>query len=159
MIKQKNLVPRGVYRVHSRNLVVAVWNGSSGFIGIRHKFDDSFLFTEYHYDDGPPYGTLKPIELITILPEGIEIVESTPTKCTACQKEVVWEKDKGWSHSREASPMCDKGSPASSTYKPLFDFLAPLEKEENDRLNKEYDEKYGKFESVSKREEDADDGV
>lgn len=48
-----------LYEVDCRNLTLAVYDGKGGFIGIRQKFGDRYLFTEYHYDQGPPYGTVK----------------------------------------------------------------------------------------------------
>ncbi len=55
---------RHVYRLLSRNLKFGVFAPEleNGFIGIRTKFKDTFLFTEYHWDNGPPYGTVKPLE-------------------------------------------------------------------------------------------------
>ena len=78
IIPSEELVERGVYFVRSRNLVAAVWDGHikpTGFIGIREKFGNRYLFKEFHWDDGPPYGTVKPIELIATVPEEIELVE------------------------------------------------------------------------------------
>jgi hypothetical protein len=72
--------PGHVYRLRSRNLLFGVFNESSGgFIGIREKFGRRFLFTEYHYDKGMPYGTVSPQEDLGPLPEGIEVRESEPT--------------------------------------------------------------------------------
>lgn len=50
-----------LYLIHSRNLEITVYNENvQGFTGIRQKFDARYLFTEYHYDTGPPFGTAKP---------------------------------------------------------------------------------------------------
>ncbi len=52
---------RGIYKLSSRNLSLGVFNKpSNGFIGIREKFGDLYLFTEYHWDNGPPFGTACP---------------------------------------------------------------------------------------------------
>lgn len=65
-------IDRGIYRIHSRNLSVGVFRESTkGFIGIRYKFGDEYLFEEYHYDNGPPYGTVDPKEQIGVLPDEI----------------------------------------------------------------------------------------
>jgi hypothetical protein len=80
MIPQEEMVERGVYTLKSRNLVVGVWNGASGFIGIRLKFRSEYLFTEYHYDQGAPYGTAKPQVLLGVLPKGIEPRERLETE-------------------------------------------------------------------------------
>lgn len=51
-----------LYKINSRNLKWGVFNASvKGFIGIREKFGRRYLFTEFHWDTGPPFGTVKPI--------------------------------------------------------------------------------------------------
>jgi len=64
---------RRVYRVLSRNLSLGVFRASSrGFIGIRTKFGSRFLFEEYHWDTGAPYGTANPLEELGVtLPDDI----------------------------------------------------------------------------------------
>ena len=52
-----------VYRILSRNLAFGVFQ-KDGFIGIREKFKSRYLFKEYHWDTGAPYGTVKPKEEI-----------------------------------------------------------------------------------------------
>jgi len=42
---------------------LAVWNGTA-FDYNRTKFNDTFPDTEFHWDDGAPYGTVKPFLLI-----------------------------------------------------------------------------------------------
>lgn len=50
-----------LYKIFSRNLRLGVFNAQSkGFIGIRTKFGYRYLFTEYHYDFGAPFGTVNP---------------------------------------------------------------------------------------------------
>ncbi len=39
-----------------------------GFVGIRHKMGHRYLFTEYHWDIGPPFGTANPLEAICLCP-------------------------------------------------------------------------------------------
>jgi len=57
-----------------RNLSYGVYDGKEGFIGIREKFGHEFLFTEYHFDQGPPFGTVHTIIDTGIdVPEGIEL--------------------------------------------------------------------------------------
>jgi hypothetical protein len=73
-----DLCKRGhVYRVRSRNLRYAVFDGEHGFIGIRTKFGDRYLFTEDHWDTGEPHGTVKPYEDSGPVPDGIEVSESS----------------------------------------------------------------------------------
>jgi len=71
----ENCVKGRVYKLRCRNLSIGVWNGKSGFIGIRTKFYDRYLFTEYHYDTGM-HGTVMDAEDIGIdVPEHIPIRE------------------------------------------------------------------------------------
>lgn len=59
-------VKYGLYKIYSRNLTLGVYDGNGGFVGIREKFGDEYLFTEYHWDTGEPFGTVMPLELIEI---------------------------------------------------------------------------------------------
>lgn len=69
-------IDRGVYRIKSRNLDVGVYCAKNrGFIGIRTKFGDPYLFKEYHWDTGEPFGTVRPIKQIGVLPDDIECDE------------------------------------------------------------------------------------
>lgn len=69
-------VKRKVYRIDSRNLLYGVYDGNFGFIGIRSKFGVRYLFTEYHHDQGPPFGTVRPLEdLNIVLPDEIVLSE------------------------------------------------------------------------------------
>ena len=60
MISLSECKKRRVYKLHSRNLSFGVFNGETGFIGIRTKFGSMYLDTEYHWDTGPPFGTARP---------------------------------------------------------------------------------------------------
>jgi hypothetical protein len=54
-----------LYRLSSRNLAYGVFNkDTKGFTGLRTKFSSVFLFEEYHWDTGEPYGTACPLEEI-----------------------------------------------------------------------------------------------
>jgi hypothetical protein len=64
-----------LYRIHSRNLELGVFDGAVGFIGIRTKFESRYLFTENHWDSGAPFGTVKPFEEICKLPDDILPIE------------------------------------------------------------------------------------
>jgi hypothetical protein len=58
-----------VYRLTSRNLICGVFNEKTkGFVGLREKFDRIFLFTEFHWDTGPPFGTAKPQKELILCP-------------------------------------------------------------------------------------------
>ena len=59
----------GVYKIRSRNLRIGVYNSSiKGFTGIRKKLDETYLFEEFHWDIGPPFGTANAEEFIEICP-------------------------------------------------------------------------------------------
>ena len=48
-----------------------------GFIGIRGGYtqEDRYLFTEYHWDTGEPFGTVDPKEALEKVQDGIGITE------------------------------------------------------------------------------------
>ena len=93
---------RRLYKIHSRNLITGVFSEKvNGFIGIREKFDDKYLFTEYHYDTGPPFGTAKPVVELSELPEDIELKEYFGSFDSVTGREVKFDKPisdggKGW---------------------------------------------------------------
>lgn len=62
-IPKDQLVVGAEYRCLARNFEVGTWNGT-GFDYMRTKFGQKFPDVEYHWDDGPPHGTVKPIERI-----------------------------------------------------------------------------------------------
>ena len=65
---------RMLYRLSSRNLSLGVYCAENkGFIGLRSKFGERFLFTEYHFDTGEPFGTAYPLEALEMLPRGITL--------------------------------------------------------------------------------------
>lgn len=54
-----------LYRINGRNFSLGIYNKKEqGFVGIREKFGTEYLDLEYHWDTGPPYGTVKPIEFL-----------------------------------------------------------------------------------------------
>jgi len=58
-----------LYRIYSRNLNLGVYReDDKGFVGIRLKMGHRYLFTEFHWDTGPPFGTANPLELIAKCP-------------------------------------------------------------------------------------------
>ncbi len=67
---------RKLYSLDARNLILGVFNSkSNGFIGLRTKMGHVFLSQEYHWDNGPPHGTAKPLEELEELPKSIEPLE------------------------------------------------------------------------------------
>ena len=83
---------RHLYRIRSRNLELGVYRAESGgFLGIRTKFGRRYVFEEYHWDNGPPYGTVKPVqELPEQLPAEIPNEESLGTFCSDCGKRAAY---------------------------------------------------------------------
>ncbi len=84
-IKMEDCVPRGVYRVDGRNFSVGVCvvkptspgagKPETGFIGLRYEFGLR-IDTELHWDADEHYGTVKPLELLHMLPDDIEASEN-----------------------------------------------------------------------------------
>jgi hypothetical protein len=73
-ISMHDCVHGGLYRLASRNLCIGVYSlDRRGFVGVRTKFDDTFLFTEYHWDCGEPCGTAKPIDMLGQYPNDIVV--------------------------------------------------------------------------------------
>jgi hypothetical protein len=64
-----------LYYIDSRNLELGVFDGTdkNGFIGVRTKFSSVYLFTENHWDNGRPFGTVKPYMDLGHIPEGIPV--------------------------------------------------------------------------------------
>lgn len=123
--------PGHVYRLRSRNLLFGVFNGSTGFIGIREKFGARFLFTEFHYDK---HGTVLPQEDLGPLPEGIEGRESEPTIDPQTDRLLEFRPDpqlpgRGkWHYSDDGSLF--EGRPHRPPNTALFEFLEQIEKRE-----------------------------
>lgn len=62
-IKKEDMIKGEKYFCEARNFTEAVWNGES-FEYERHKFGSVFKDNEYHWDDGAPFGTVKPLKKI-----------------------------------------------------------------------------------------------
>lgn len=59
----------GLYLIFARNASMGIFNKEQdGFVIPRDKFG-WYLFTEYHFDTGPPFGTVKPIIRLEDPPE------------------------------------------------------------------------------------------
>lgn len=62
-IKIEDMKHGYLYRIHARNARYGIWNEEhKSFIISRVKFVDNYLFEEYHWDTGAPYGTARPLE-------------------------------------------------------------------------------------------------
>lgn len=77
MIPMSECLQGHVYRIWARNFNVGVYDGDGGFIGLRTKFKNRFLFTEYHWERGNDFGTVKPYEDVGMMPDWIDISDSS----------------------------------------------------------------------------------
>ena len=54
---------RRLYYIDARHLYFGVFCAKTGgFLGLRDKFGELFVFQEFHWDNGAPHGTATPIE-------------------------------------------------------------------------------------------------
>lgn len=140
----EELEDRGIYRIHSRNLEYGVYSeGARGFIGIREKFGKRYLFTEYHYEIGAPFGTAHPVELVGRVEDNrIQIKEVLdPSLCYFCGNIVKYEEygeggprfENGdkisgfWKHI-SGDGSCSADVPQTQPNIPLFKKLKEIEK-------------------------------
>lgn len=66
-----------LYYINARNAHLGIWLPQKrGFIISRFKFKANYLFIEYHYDIGTPYGTVKPFYKIEKTPYTKEQIHS-----------------------------------------------------------------------------------
>lgn len=135
------------YRIQSRNLIVGVWNGRDGFVGIREKFDSKFLFTEYHSGTGSPLGTASPWKDLGACPVD-DLREYLGTRCDNCgcrtgyvdfkggpktktygSGDKAWtQKIRGqWRHLERPAKSCRKIASRAVPNPALFDWLEQLE--------------------------------
>lgn len=138
MIPLDECVDRGVYEIRSRNLAVGVFRkATGGFIGIREKFGSRYLFEEYHWES-PAFATVRPVRLIEMLPDGIEVreYEEDPDKLCGEGRATYWKPDdpsKGRTpgkryHVDDDSRLEYADYPNAHLYRPLFDYLEPIDK-------------------------------
>jgi hypothetical protein len=87
MIQRNQCKNRQLYRIRSRNLIFGVFHEENGgFFGLRKKFNYTYVFEEYHWGNGPPYGTVKPIEeMPETLPESIALAADLGSICSECK--------------------------------------------------------------------------
>ncbi len=118
---------RHLYRIHSRNLTFGVYDGKKGFIGIRTKFGSRYLFTEYHWDQGPPYGTVNPKEDLGPMPDDIKCQESFDLEHET-QRPIFHdghedEGGRGWAFVDTGKPLEEGHQPSFVSNSELFDWL------------------------------------
>jgi hypothetical protein len=130
---------RGLYRILARNLRIGVYDfETGGFLGIREKFGSRFVFAEYHWDNGQPYGTVKPLSLLPgELPSEIETSERLPGYlCTGnypevgCLRLLKEEADEKFYHEHLDGVPCAAGEKVRGGYRhnePLLKWLEEME--------------------------------
>jgi hypothetical protein len=68
-IKIPDLKEGYAYSILARNAWVGIWlNREKAFLISRYKFGQNYLFKEYHWDTGEPFGTVKPQKEIAEAP-------------------------------------------------------------------------------------------
>lgn len=138
-IPKDQLVRGAVYELKSRNLIAGVWNGENGFIGIREKFGEEYLFTEYLYELGPPYGTAHPIKLIGWA-DTCALVEHYGLICKNCDKGAWKDKEGEWPDNEHCGGGCsnDDRSVFWTINQLLFDVLRAMEEPIRQRIAAEF---------------------
>lgn len=123
-----------LYRIHSRNLAYGVYREKvQGFIGIREKFGHEYLFTEFHWDTGEPFGTVQPAREIEPCPSDIELTEHYDTIDSKTGRKVLHEtkvdgKGRGWFFVDTGETSNDI-NPVSPENEKLFKWLEEKEKQ------------------------------
>lgn len=120
-----------IYELHSRNLARGVFDGETGFVGIRTKFGSRYLFTEYHHETGPPHGTALPLHHLDVLPEGIGVYEYEQSIDRVSGRPVAFDSPvskggRGWYYT-DTNEADEAIRPASRQNQRLFDYLDSLE--------------------------------
>lgn len=131
-IKMEDCEKGYIYKISSRNLRLGVYDGNQGFIGVREKFGTLYLFTEFHYDQGPPYGTVFPMAKLTPLPDGIQPQECFDTYDKITGRKVEFDKPvadggRGWYFTDTGESAGSNVKPTSRTNKDLFNYLLTVE--------------------------------
>lgn len=125
---------RRAYELDSRNLTVGVYRAASqGFIGLREKFGELYLFQEYHWDT---HGTVHPIRpLDVVVPEDILLAERmSGTWCSEENRAVEFRRDDPaalsglgkWFHLDDGTVLGDGDLPFSKSNERLMDLLFEL---------------------------------
>lgn len=117
-----------IYRLHSRNLDLGVFDSKNCFIGIRQKFDSTFLDHELHWDKG---GTAMPLEKIGEIPEGMPLQIRFGSFDLVTNRDVFFDKPvsdggKGWCFLDTGESSKDI-RPCVKNNKELLDFLKNIQ--------------------------------
>ena len=127
MIPMNECKNGGLYKIDSRNLAFGVYNeAQQGFVGIREKFGNEYLFTEFHWDTGEPFGTVCPQELLEMCPLP-DIREHSDTFDWKTKRKVEWggfvkDGGKGW-YFVDTGEASEDISPTTEDNEALFKYL------------------------------------
>lgn len=127
------------YIIRSRNLIVGVFRESTGgFMGIREKFGSEYLFEEFHYDTGAPFGTVRPVRVLEQCPIA-DVNATLGTVCGpgadetgGCGRVLEFIRDNPsdvrgvWRHVDDKSVRCEHAYACSVPNDALFEYLKPL---------------------------------
>lgn len=142
------LVPRGIYRVVCRNLNLAVYDGDLGFIGIREKFGSTFLFTEYAWEQGPPYGTVReePRELLGQVLPGIAVSEDLGSACLSCcgAASYLGPEPPYWACENSCPEVRVTRVPNEQLYQILYEMASPEDREAWQRAKQTWERRNGR---------------
>lgn len=120
-----------VYELRSRNLERGVFDGETGFIGVRAKLGSRYLFTEYHWETGPPHGTAAPLRRLGPVPSGVGLYEYGQSIDQVTGRPVAFDRPvasggRGWYYLDTGEADQSIRSVAQMN-RPLFDYLVSLE--------------------------------
>ena len=131
-----------IYALRSRNLSVGVYVESErGFIGVREKFGNEFLFMEYRYDDNHAHATAWATAHLGTVPTGIPLREYLGSTCSTCGVEVQYMENvpgavprRGyWVHLYDTMAVDPQHSSMAVHNSALFRVLKPLSDAEWER--------------------------
>jgi hypothetical protein len=75
-LRMNELISGGLYEIDARNASLGIWiYDQLGFLIRRQKMGDIFLFVEYHYESGSPFGTVRPYVFIEKCPFIMEALQ------------------------------------------------------------------------------------
>lgn len=116
-----------IYTLNSRNLDFGAFTIQNTFIGLRTKFDDTFLDDELHHDLG---GTASPLKEISVLPNTIPLKLDLGSYDLVTKEDVAFDKPvadggKGWYFIKDGKSSKNI-RPCRKFNKELFEYLQNL---------------------------------
>lgn len=118
-------IPGRLYSVRCRSMgPKAVYLGHGEFIGLQLNFGTVCLFTEYHWDNGPPYGTV-----FEAIDTGIDLPDDVPLSSSPGSIDEYTGRWVGFSHYKRKWYFTDTGEfsddikPVGKSNEALYDWL------------------------------------